>query len=208
MRITGGIFRSRVLLAPRGRATRPTSDRVREALFAILGSASASPHGSGAPRGLEGARVLDLYAGTGALGLEALSRGAAHATFVESGRDALGALRRNVAALGVEGQVAIVAADVATFVARVGDRAAAAPFDLVLADPPWALVDEGSAAPELARLAASGAVRDGATVVLERSSRSARPSIDGLRHTDDRRYGDATLAFYKTAILAPPRGDI
>src|ERR1700722_20157026 len=109
MRITGGAFRSRALRAPRGMATRPTSDRVREGLFGILSSAGI----------LTGARVLDLYAGTGALALEAVSRGAAGATLVESGREALEAARVNVASLGLEDRVRIVAADVAVAIGRL-----------------------------------------------------------------------------------------
>jgi 16S rRNA (guanine966-N2)-methyltransferase len=194
MRITGGTFRSRAIRAPRGSATRPTSDRVREALFGILASAG----------GVESARVLDLYAGTGALGLEALSRGAAHATFVESSRDAAAALRQNVAALGVQGQTRLVCASVESCVARV---AGAGPFDLVLADPPWALVDAGEAPRALGALAAAGAFSEAAWVVLEHASRTAGPRIEGLIQAQSRRYGDATLAFYKTGILGRPRGD-
>jgi 16S rRNA (guanine966-N2)-methyltransferase len=200
MRITGGTFRSRPLRAPRGSATRPTSDRVREALFGILASADARARA----RALEAARVLDLYAGTGALGLEALSRGAAHATFVESARDAAAAVRENIAALGVERQAQLVCATVESSVARI---ARAGPFDLVLADPPWALVDAGAATRALEALAAAGAFADGAWVVLEHSSRTEEPRIRGLYHAESRRYGDATLAFYKTGILGRPRGD-
>jgi 16S rRNA (guanine(966)-N(2))-methyltransferase RsmD len=195
MRITGGTFRSRSLGAPRGLATRPTSDRVREALFGILTSAGE----------VHGARVLDLYAGTGALGLEALSRGAAHATFVESAREALAALRQNVASLGVQDRVRVIAGDAGGATVRSA-LVAAGPFDLVLADPPWALVDGGDVAAALGSLVATGCVRGGATVVLERASRSPTPAIEGVGHAEDRRYGDATLAFYKTGILGPPRG--
>jgi 16S rRNA (guanine(966)-N(2))-methyltransferase RsmD len=196
MRITGGTFRSRPIGAPHGRSTRPTSDRVREALFGILTSAGA----------IESSRVLDLYAGTGALGLEALSRGAARATFVESAREALGVLRANIASLGVGGQSDVVAADLASARGRtaVVDRG---PFDLVLADPPWAMVDTGDVTDLLASLASSGTFAEGATVVLEHSSRTPHPAIDGICHVQDRRYGDTTLAFYKTGILGPPRGD-
>ena len=194
MRITGGIFRSRALAAPRGRGTRPTSDKVREALFGILTSAGV----------VDSARVLDLYAGTGALGLEALSRGAARVTFVESGREALGALRENVASLGVQAQVEIIAADVRVAGARVAREG---PFGLVLADPPWDLVDAGQPASALGALAAAGVLADEAWVVLEHSSRSDRPEIGGLSHAQSRRYGDTTLAFYKTGILGRPRGD-
>src|SRR5580698_8823990 len=115
MRITGGAFRSRALRAPRGQATRPTSDRVREALFGILSSAGA----------LDGVRVLDLYAGTGALALEALSRGASDATLVEGAREALDAIRANVKSLAVEDRVRVVAGDVREAVRRLRG-----PFDL------------------------------------------------------------------------------
>src|SRR5579862_58984 len=103
MRVTGGRFCSRALRAPKGRATRPTTDRVREALFGILVSAGV----------VEKARVLDLYAGTGALGIEALSRGAARAILVESSREAIAVLRANVAALALERSSQLVVGDVA-----------------------------------------------------------------------------------------------
>src|SRR5580692_6775643 len=120
MRVIAGRLGGRRLTAPRGMATRPTSDRVREALFSALGP-------------LGGAAVLDLYAGTGALGIEALSRGAARATFVESARPALAALRDNLAALGLEGAARVLAMPVERAVTRLGGA-----FDLVLADPPYA----------------------------------------------------------------------
>jgi 16S rRNA (guanine966-N2)-methyltransferase len=192
MRITGGRFRSRPLRAPRGRETRPTSDRVREALFGILAAAGA----------VGGARVLDLYAGTGALALEALSRGAARAVLVEASREALAALRANVAALGVQGEALVVAADVRGAVARLARRG---PFDLVLADPPWALVDAGEAGDVLAGLAGRGAFAPAATLVLEHAARSAPPAIPGLVRAGTRRYGDTALSFYKPAILGSPR---
>jgi 16S rRNA (guanine966-N2)-methyltransferase len=190
MRITGGIYRSRALRAPRGDATRPTTDRVREALFAILSSAGA----------LEGARVLDLYAGTGALALEALSRGAASATLVESAREALAALRANLAALGVEDRARVLAAEVARAIPRL---ASGDPFDLVLADPPWSQVEDGDAVRALAALARSGALSTEALVVLEHAARTPVPALEGLALTDARRYGDTALAFYKPAILTP-----
>jgi 16S rRNA (guanine966-N2)-methyltransferase len=190
MRITGGTLRSRALRAPRGQATRPTSDRVREALFGILGSAGA----------IEGARVLDLYAGTGALALEALSRGAARAVLVESSREALAAVRANVEALGLADRAEIVAADVRGAQRRI---ARSGPFDLVLADPPWALVDSGDAPRVLAALAAAGALAPAAVVVLEHSARTAPAELEvpGLVRGEARRYGDTALAFYKPAIL-------
>ena len=189
MRVTGGIFRSRALRAPPGQSTRPTSDRVREALFGILSSAGA----------LEGARVLDLYAGTGALALEALSRGAAAATLVESSREALVALRANVATLAVGDRASVVAGDVRAASPRL---VRAGPFDLLLADPPWALVDAGESTLAIAGLVSAGALAEGGLVVLEHSSRTAPPDIAGLVRRDTRRYGDTALAFYKPAIVA------
>jgi 16S rRNA (guanine966-N2)-methyltransferase len=192
MRITGGRFCSRALRAPKGRATRPTTDRVREALFGILASAGV----------VEKARVLDLYAGTGALGLEALSRGAARAILVESSRDAIAALQANVAALGLERSVQLVTGDVGRVTGQV---ARAGPFDLVLADPPWVLVDGGEAGAALSGLVQSGAVSPVAWVVLEHSARTSPPDLHGLARLDVRRYGDTALTFYKPAILAPLR---
>jgi 16S rRNA (guanine966-N2)-methyltransferase len=195
MRITGGTFRSRALRAPRGQATRPTSDRVREALFGILASAGA----------LEGARVLDLYAGTGALALEALSRGAVRAVLVESSRDALDAIRANVASLGVDDRVRVVASDVRAAVRRIAP--AEAPFDLVLADPPWALVDSGAAPRALGELVRGNALSLSlsGTLVLEHAARSGPPDLGGLALAETRTYGDTALSFYKPAILGPPR---
>jgi 16S rRNA (guanine966-N2)-methyltransferase len=165
---------------------------VREALFGILGSAAA----------VDGARVLDLYAGTGALALEALSRGAGRATLVESAREALAAVRANVAALGVADRARVIDADVRVSMRRI---ARAGPFDLVLADPPWAAVDAGEAAEVLAQLASAGGLAEGALVVLSHSSKTIAPEIDGLAADSTRRYGDAALTFYKPAILpAPP----
>jgi 16S rRNA (guanine966-N2)-methyltransferase len=164
---------------------------VREALFGILDSAGA----------VRGARVLDLYAGTGALALEALSRGAAHATMVESGREALAALRANVESLGVEERSRVVAGDVRDAVRRL---AGAPPFDLVLADPPWALVDGGDALRVMADLARSPLLSKDTLVVLEHSSRTPSPDVERLSKEQVRRYGDAALTFYKPAILARP----
>ena len=194
MRITGGTYRSRTLRAPPGHATRPTSDRVREALFGILSSAGV----------VEGVRVLDLYAGTGALALEALSRGATQAVLVESARPAIAALRANIAALGVERQAHLLAASVDTATPQISREG---PFGLVLADPPWPMVDTGEVARALSALVRAGAFADDAWVVLEHASRSPSPEVIGLTHREARRYGDATLAFYKTGILAPAPRD-
>jgi 16S rRNA (guanine966-N2)-methyltransferase len=158
---------------PPGDATRPTSDRAREGLFSSLLSLID----------LDGARVLDLYAGSGALGLEALSRGAASATLVESAPAALAALRANAAALGLPAEV--VAADALAFLAH---DAAPASYDLVLLDPPYALPVE----PALEGVV--GAVAPGGIVVAERASRGAAPEWpEGLGQVRSRRYGQAVL---------------
>jgi 16S rRNA (guanine966-N2)-methyltransferase len=182
MRITGGTFRSRALRAPRGNTTRPTSDRVREALFGILTSAGA----------LEGARVLDLYSGTGALALEALSRGAAEATLVESSRAALQALRANVRSLAIESRVRVVQSDVEHAIGRLEGS-----FDLVFADPPWVLVDEGEASRMLELLVARSVLVDQSVIVLEHASRSSPPVVRGLDARETRKYGDTALTFYE-----------
>jgi 16S rRNA (guanine966-N2)-methyltransferase len=188
MRITGGVYRSRRLVAPRGDSTRPTSDRVREALFAILG-------GRNGGRDLRGAAVLDLYAGTGALALEALSRGAARATLVEPARDARLAIAENVCALGLDRQVRLVASPVERAHAAVR---AEAPFDLVFADPPYAQVDTGEAPRAVAALlgGAASALAPGARLVLEHGKASEAPPMPGFSLESTRRYGDTSLAFY------------
>jgi 16S rRNA (guanine966-N2)-methyltransferase len=188
MRITGGVYRSRTLAAPPGTATRPTSDRVREALFAIL-------FGSG---GLAGARVLDLYAGTGALALESLSRGAARATLVESSQAALSAIEANVRALGVSAQVRLVRSKVERAAPFLGRDA---PFDLVFADPPYAAVASGEAARAVATLVSlhPPLLAPAGRVVLEHGKADAPPDLPGLTLDDTRRYGDTCLAFYAGA---------
>jgi 16S rRNA (guanine966-N2)-methyltransferase len=185
MRITGGIHRSRHLEAPHGSRTRPTSDRVREALFSILTSRGA----------LAGSTVLDLYAGTGALGLEALSRGARDAVFVESDRAALEALRNNVDSLGEKARIRILPGPVERCATRVGG-----PFGLVLCDPPYA--DLSHAARILAELSA-GALAEGGLVVLEHASRDASPEIASLVRVDARTYGDTAISIYELSQAAP-----
>jgi 16S rRNA (guanine966-N2)-methyltransferase len=130
MRVVGGTARGRPLVAPAGRQTRPTADRVREAIFNALWSRGA----------LDGARVVDLFAGSGALGIEALSRGAAHATFVDSDRAARGAIDRNLEACGFADRAQIVAMPVERFLDTLDSLATASeepPFDLALCDPPY-----------------------------------------------------------------------
>ena len=180
MRIIAGGFRGHPLVAPRGQATRPTSDRVREALFSILGD-------------IQGVQVLDLYAGSGALGLEALSRGAASATFVESARAAAVAIRRNIEALEVQDRAALLARDVRPSLRGLAKQAER--YGLVFLDPPYA---QAETAEILADLVESGAMADGAWIVLEHAARSAPPAPPGgLRLRFTRTYGDTALTVYR-----------
>jgi 16S rRNA (guanine966-N2)-methyltransferase len=173
-----GAAGGRRLAVPTGRATRPTADRVKEALFSSL---AADP-------GLAGARVLDLYAGSGGLGLEAASRGAAAVTFVENAAAALRALRANVAAVGLAG-LTVVGERVETWLAA---PFAGPPYDIALLDPPYADAVE----PSLAALVDGGRLAPGATVVVERASRAAGIAWpDGLMPLRDRRYGEITLCY-------------
>jgi 16S rRNA (guanine966-N2)-methyltransferase len=176
-RIVAGTLGGRRLVVPRGDTTRPTSDRVREALFSALDA-----------RGLvHGSRVVDLYAGSGALGLEAASRGAASVILVDSNRQAVEAARRNVQALGLS-RVSVVLSSAERFLAAPPQL----PADLVLADPPYATAqdDLGSV---LTALAAQW-LSPGATVVVERSSRTLEPHWPAdLVRTDVRRYGETAL---------------
>ena len=162
MRIVAGAWRGRALIAPAGQATRPTADRVRQALFDMLLHA---PWGGRAT--VEGARVLDAFAGTGAFGLEALSRGAAHATFMEHDRAALAALRANIAACRAEGRATVLAVDV--LAAPVGK-----PCGLVFLDPPYGhnLVPRA-----LERLREVGWIGPQALVVVETGRDEALPEI-------------------------------
>jgi 16S rRNA (guanine966-N2)-methyltransferase len=173
--IAGAAGGRRIAVPPSG--TRPTSDRVREALFSSL---VADP-------GLDGAVVLDLCAGSGALGLEALSRGAAHALFVESDRRAAGVLRRNVDAVGLPGAT-VRTATAAAVLAVPADRA----YDLVLVDPPYATPD-AEVAGWLAAADAHGWLADGAVVVVERARGPAFPWPPPLTGVRERRYGDTVL---------------
>jgi 16S rRNA (guanine966-N2)-methyltransferase len=189
MRIVGGEFRSRTLDAPKGDHTRPTTDRVREALFSILEARTD----------LRGTHVLDLYAGTGALGLEALSRGAATCTFVEQHRPALDALRRNIANLALEPRTRVLRAGVETALRDVlrTDQAFQLP-KLIFADPPYADVHP-HAVKALESLRTMLPALPERIWVLEHAGRSDAPAIEGLALVDSRRYGDTSLALYSDA---------
>ena len=171
MRIIAGSHRGRRIVAPKGRATRPTSDRVRENAFNLIGP-------------VDDADAIDLFAGSGALGLEALSRGAARVTFVESDREACRVINANLDSLELRGTV--LCQDVPRALAQErGD------YDLVLCDPPYDY-DLGRIAPSLAAL-----VRPDGVLVLESSSRLDPPALPGLEIRTSRRYGSARLTLYE-----------
>lgn len=167
-----------MLSTPRGQATRPTAARVRGALFNIL-------------HDVTGARVLELYAGSGALALEALSRGAEQAVLIEHDRAALASIASNVSALDVGGRTLVVAERLPRALARLAGRG---PFDLVLCDPPWADLEQASAV--LGDLVSRALLAPGARVTLEHAEKDTSPEISGLSRHDRRDWGDTAVAFY------------
>jgi 16S rRNA (guanine966-N2)-methyltransferase len=174
MRVVGGTARGRTLVAPAGRQTRPTADRVREAVFNALWSRGA----------LDGARVVDLFAGSGALGIEALSRGAAHATFVDSDRAARAAIARNLDTCGFTDRAEVVAAPVERFLdAPAAVDADESPFDLAFCDPPYAFDGWSTVL----------AARPAPLVVAEAGEPIAVP--DGWALVRESRYGAAWVGF-------------
>jgi 16S rRNA (guanine966-N2)-methyltransferase len=178
MRIVGGRWGGRVLRAPHGAATRPTSDKVREAIFNILPD-------------VEGMQVLDMFAGSGALGIEALSRGAGHATFIDSAKPALAVVRQNLKDLGLEDRATVLAGDAVTLGAR---HEPASPWQLVFVDPPYRSDLAVRAVQTLAHLAPD------AVIVIEHDRRNAPPdALGSLLRTDQRRYGDTLVSFYRGA---------
>lgn len=181
MRITGGELAGRRLRAPRGLGVRPTADRVRESVFAWLGRCTD-------------ARVLDLYAGTGALGLEALSRGASNAVFVERSASAARALRENLQALGLAGRGRLRRAPVRAALRALGREGAR--FDLVLLDPPYAA---GEAEGALAALLEAGVLAPEGRVVLECDRRHPPGDVPGLAPAGERRYGETLVRRFERA---------
>jgi 16S rRNA (guanine966-N2)-methyltransferase len=186
MRIVAGRHRGARLEAPRGEATRPTSDRARQALFDTL-------TGGRFDLDLNDSVVLDLFAGTGALGLEALSRGAARAIFVEKDRAALAALKRNIAHLQAGDRAAVLAQDAA----KLGRAREAA--SLVLMDPPYR---QGLAGPALQALVAGGWLAPGALIVVEQAKDETPDLPPGFALLEDRRYGAARFLFLRQAVPA------
>ncbi len=176
MRIIAGKHRSRILKEFRGRDVRPTSDRAREALFNIIRFR------------LEGCSFLDLYCGTGAIGIEAISRGAAKVTFVDNAAESVKLTKENLATLKETGYV--VKSDALSFVSSVGEK-----FDVIFLDPPY----DVSATDVLSAIAEEGILGEGGLVVYEHKEDRAGEEIAGLKRTDTRKYGIAVFEFYEAA---------
>lgn len=182
MRVTAGADRGRKLRAPRGATTRPTGAKVREAIFNILGPPSPLP-------------VLDLFAGTGSLGIEALSRGATGADFVERDARALAALHRNLRELGFAGRSRVLSGGVQSVLHRLSGHSEGRVFGWVFLDPPYA---SGEADPVLSLLAGSDLLAEGAIVIVEHDRRHLPTEVVGtLVMTDRRFYGDTGVSFYR-----------
>jgi 16S rRNA (guanine966-N2)-methyltransferase len=188
MRIVGGRFRGRALSAPNSQAIRPTADRLRESLFNIL------THSYGDP--VEGARVLDLFAGTGALGLEALSRGAGFVLFVDDGAEARALLRGNVDALGAGGTSKVYRRDAT----RLGPAHPMEPFSLAFLDPPYG---KGLAERALTSARDGGWLASDALIVIEETAAAEFAAPAGFQEIERREYGDTQLVFLKA--VATPR---
>ena len=187
MRIVSGKFRGKAIAAPDGRDTRPTSDRARQAVFNILEHAAFAPT-------LSGSRVIDLFAGSGALGLEALSRGAAFCLFVETDDQARGAIRENMDAMGLFGVSRIHRRDATD----LGQRPASAgpAFDLAFLDPPYG---KGLAERCLASLVKDGWLADDALAMVERGADEPPLAVPGFEVLDERVYGAARVWFLQRA---------
>lgn len=187
MRIIAGQFKGRTLAAPAGRGTRPTADRTRETIFNILAHAPWGP-------ALEGARIIDLFAGSGALGFEAISRGAQFCLFVETDSAARGAIRENIDTLGLFGNTRIhrrSATDLGAKPAGLG-----APFELAFLDPPY---QKGLVAPCLANLIAGGWLAPGALAMVETAAGEDAGAPEGWTLADTRESGPARLTFLTRA---------
>jgi 16S rRNA (guanine966-N2)-methyltransferase len=190
MRITAGRFKGRNLIPPKDMNVRPTSDKVRQAIFNIL-----EHRDFGFPFRLEGTRAVDLFAGTGALGLEALSRGARYCLFVDDAALSRALIRQNVEALGQTGASKIWRRDAA----RLGALDTLSPFGLAFLDPPYC---KDLIAPTLTGLRDGGWLVSPALVVVEMAEEEIYPSTDGFEVMDDRVYGDTRVVILRTAPRA------
>jgi 16S rRNA (guanine966-N2)-methyltransferase len=184
MRVVGGRLRGRALAAPKSSAIRPTADRLRESLFNILLHAYDDP--------ITGARVLDLFAGTGALGIEALSRGATFTLFVDDGAEARALIRDNVATLGLGGVTRIFRRDAT----KLGPAHPIEPFSLAFLDPPYG---RGLAAPALISARDGGWLTPGALIVVEEAAESGFAPPPGFFELERRGYDDSGLVFCRLA---------
>jgi 16S rRNA (guanine966-N2)-methyltransferase len=182
MRVVGGRLRSRPIAGPKADSLRPTADRLRESLFNILAHAYGDP--------ITGARVLDLFAGTGALGLEALSRGAAFVLFVDDGAEARALLRSNVDVLGAGGASKVYRRDAT----RLGPVERLAPFNLVFLDPPYG---KGLAEKALAAARDGGWLAQGALIVVEEATEAEFAPPEGFDELERLNYGDTQLVFLR-----------
>ena len=183
MRIVGGIYRGKSLASPKGNETRPTSDRVRESLFNILSHNFEDLDWNTS-------RVLDLFAGTGALGLEAVSRGALHSIFVEQDAAARGIIRENIEQLNLTGQCRIFRRDAT----RLGESGTAGTFNLVFADPPYG---KGLGEKAMTETIKGGWLAPNALFVLEESKRSELQMVEGFELCDQREYGDTAIYIFE-----------
>ena len=183
MRIIGGKFSGRRIIAPTGRVSRPTTDRTREALFNILAHTDDFS--------FEGARVIDLFAGSGALGFEAMSRGAVFCLFVETDAGARGAIRDNIEALGLFGATRLHRRSAVNLGAKPAGLGA--PFTLAFLDPPYG---KGFASPALAALGEGGWLADGAQAVIEQGKDEEPAGAPGFEAITRRLYGDTQIGFY------------
>ena len=184
MRVVGGRLRGRTLAAPKSQAIRPTADRLRESLFNILAHAYGDP--------VSGARVLDLFAGTGALGIEALSRGAAYTLFVDDGAEARALLRGNVETLGLGGATRVFRRDAT----KLGSAHPVEPFALAFVDPPYG---KGLALKALVSARDGGWLVPGALVVVEEAAAAGNTAPEGFEELERRDYDDTQFVFLRMA---------
>jgi 16S rRNA (guanine966-N2)-methyltransferase len=182
MRVVGGRLKGRNLASPSSQAIRPTADRLRESIFNVLMHAYDNP--------IEGARVLDLFAGTGALGIEAVSRGAAFALFVDNGAEARALLRNNIEALGLGGVTKVYRRDAA----NLGPAHPVEPFSIAFLDPPYG---KGLAEQALASLRDGGWLVPGALVVVEEAKAAAFTTLEGFEELERRAYDDTEFVFLR-----------
>lgn len=186
MRVVGGRLRGRNIASPSSKEIRPTQDRLRESLFNILMHAYDNP--------VDGARVLDLFAGTGALGIEAISRGAAFALFVDNGAEARALLRNNVESLGLGGVTKVFRRDAT----NLGAAYPVEPFSLVFLDPPYGM---GLAPKTMSSLRAGRWLLPDALVVVEESKAAALSTPEGFQELERRAYDDTEFVFFRATVI-------